>query len=141
MVLTWRSCLLHGSRVRIFAFYFGMLMVPVALAGNLDVTDEYLKGLSEEVNSPEYVSKARQELQVSESHEKTHNEPVPEVQSALKDVDKFETLLKTQYPASFHIYSTFSTGTRVAVFNDFQKTQKLSSAKRMIIDQYLSKIN
>lgn len=107
-------------------------------ADNLEITDEYLQGLSEEISSPEYVTQAKEELRKTEKREQTQSAPNTQVTRALVDIDSFEALLKTEHPASYKIYSELPTNSRMSVFTRFNRTKKLSTAKRLIIDLYLN---
>lgn len=117
----------------------GITSASVSLAADkLQITDEYMQGLSDEISSPEYVGQAKEELRQSESAEKTQAKPTAQLTQAMIDIDSFEILLKTEYPASFKIYSELPNKSQVAVFSQFNSTKKLSAAKRLIIDLYLS---
>lgn len=133
------------SRVRIVAssialiyLIIGTMLTPTALASNhLEITDDYLKGLSEEISKPEYVTKAKAELRETEKLEQSQSQPNPKVKRALGDQITFESLLQTEYPASYQIYSELSIKSRLVVFKNFRSSKRLSAAKRMIIDMYL----
>lgn len=117
----------------------GITSASVSLAADkLKITDEYLQGLSEEISSPEYLDQAKEELRQTETAEKTQAQPTTQVSRAMVDIDAFEELLKTEHPASYKIYSELPGKSRVSVFTRFNKTKKLSAAKRLIIDIYLS---
>jgi hypothetical protein len=107
-------------------------------ADKLQITDEYLQGLSDEISSPEYLDQAKEELRKTETAEETQAKPTTQLTQAMVDIDSFETLLKTEFPASYKIYSELPGKSRVSVFTRFNTTKKLSSAKRLIIDLYLS---
>lgn len=107
-------------------------------AEKLEITDEYLRGLSAEISSPEYVNQAKEELRQTEKHELTLNTLSPKISQALANISAFEHLLKTEYPASYKIYSELSTQSRNSVFMRFSESKKLSMAKRLIIDLYLN---
>lgn len=129
------------ARKRVYLAYGLLLCCSITVssaADKLEITDEYLQGLSEEISSPEYVTQAKEELRKTEALEKTLDAPTTQVTQALVDIDSFETLLKSEHPASYKIYSELTADSRVAVFTRFNQTKKLSSAKRLIIDFYLN---
>ncbi len=107
-------------------------------ADKLEITDEYLRGLSEEISSPEYVTQAKEELRKTEKLEQSQNALTTQINQALVNIESFETLLKSEYPASYKIYSELSTNSRITVFRRFNQTKKLSIAKRLIIEIYLN---
>ena len=107
-------------------------------ADKLQITDEYLQGLSDEISSPEYVDQAKEGLRKTETIEETRARPTTQFTQAMIDIDSFETLLKTEHPASYKIYSELPGKSRISVFTRFNRTKKLSSAKRLIIDLYLN---
>lgn len=109
---------------------------PVATAN--EASDEYLQGLDEEINSPEYLSQAKRDLIETEKREKKQKKLSPSALRALRSIKAFETLLKTEFPASHNIYSSLSRSSRISVFKTYKKTKTLSSAKRMIIKKYMA---
>lgn len=117
---------------------FSIFIQPNAMA---ESTDEYLKGLDEEVSSPEYLSKAKRELLESEEQEKRHKQLSPDAKQGLQSITSFEQLLKTEFPASHNIYTQLSKIAQKNIFKHFQKTKLLSSTKRMIIKEYLAAIS
>lgn len=106
-------------------------------ADRLEITDEYLQGLSEEISSPEYVTQAKEELRQTEKQELALDAPSAKITRALTNIKSFESLMKSEYPASYKIYSELTTTSRKSVFVRFYQTKKLSMAKRLIIDLYL----
>ena len=108
-------------------------------AENLYITDDYLKGLDDEVSSPEYLEKAKQELRETEMREQSESYTNTEIQKALISMYNFEALIRTKYPSSHSVYSKLPTSSRVLIFDQFKNTKKLSTAKRMIIEKYISK--
>lgn len=113
-----------------------MTLFSVSQADDLYTTDDYLKGLSDEASSPEYLEKAKQELRATEQHEQSNAYSAAEVQSALSSMYNFETLIRTKYPSSHAIYSKLPTSARILIYDEFKTTKKLSAAKRLIIEKY-----
>lgn len=132
------------ARNRVYLAYSLLLFCGVtaahvsSAADNLEITDEYLQGLSDEISSPEYVTQAKEELRKTEQLEQSQNVPSTQVSQALVDIDSFETLMKSEHPASYKIYSELPNNSKVSVFTRFNQTKKLSAAKRLIIDLYLN---
>lgn len=120
----------------LFCISIGILFSPFSQAKDLYITDDYLNSLSDEASSPEYVEKAKKELRVTEMREQSQNRLSSEIKDALGSMYDFETLIRTQYPSSHAIYSKLHTSDRVLIFDEFRKTKKLSTAKRMIIKKY-----
>ncbi len=127
---------------RIFFIIFLSLataIFSVSQADNLYITDDYLQGLDDEISSPEYLEKAKQELKETEKTEQSHSVNSAEIQKALISLYNFENLLRTKYPSSHSIYSKLPTSARIIIFDKFKTTKKLSIAKRMIIEKYEAK--
>lgn len=110
--------------------------MSVSQAKDLYITDDYLQGLSDEVNSPDYVEKAKQDLLETEKREQSQTSNSTEIQKALISLYNFEALIRTKHPSSHAIYSKLPTSARILVFDEFTKTKKLSTAKRIIIEKY-----
>jgi len=120
----------------LFCISIGILFSPFTHAKELYITDDYLNSLSDEASSPEYVAKAKKELRATEMREQSQNQLSAEIRDALGSMYNFETLIRTQYPSSHAIYSKLNTSDRVLIFDEFKKSKKLSTAKRMIIKKY-----
>ncbi|VAW99863.1 hypothetical protein MNBD_GAMMA21-2386 [hydrothermal vent metagenome] len=114
----------------------GLLFLSDVQADNLEITDDYLQGLSDEIESPDYVLQANQEISQTKKRENKRVALDPKTKKALTSVDAFETILRTEFPASYSIYTKLTTSTRLNVFTHFRETKKLSAAKRMILDMY-----
>ncbi len=114
------------------------IMSPWSVADTNDPSDEYLQSLDEEINSPEYLSQAKRDLIETEKREKKQTKLSPSALRALRSIKSFETLLKTEFPASHNIYSSLSRSSQISVFKIYKKTKALSSAKRMIIKKYMA---
>lgn len=128
----------NGLKLTIlFCLYSGITIFSISQAEDLYITDDYLKGLSEEVESPEYLTKAKDELKETEKLEQSQAKPSSQVIAATVDLDSFEKLLKTKYPSSYFIYTKLTAKSRLIVFKKFQTSKKLSVAKREIIGTYL----
>ncbi len=117
-------------------FYISASLISISQAKDLYITDDYLQGLSDEVNSPDYVEKAKQELLETEKREQSQTSNSAEIQKALISMYNFEALIRTKYPSSHAIYSKLPTSARILIFDEFTKTKKLSTAKRIIIEKY-----
>lgn len=117
-------------------FYISASFMSVSQAKDLYITDDYLQGLSDEVNSPDYVEKAKQDLLETEKREQSQTSNSTEIQKALISLYNFEALIRTKHPSSHAIYSKLPTSARILVFDEFTKTKKLSTAKRIIIEKY-----
>ena len=124
----------------LFYLCIGIIFSSLSQAEDLYTTDDYLKGLSDEVSSPEYLDKAKQELRETEKREQSRSHMSSDIKTALSSMYDFETLIRTKYPSSHAIYSKLPASSRVLIFDNFRTTKKLSSAKRMIIEKY-EKIN
>ena len=116
--------------------YSSLALFSASHAEDLYITDDYLKGLSDEINSPEYLEKAKQELRATENHEQSNAYTAAEIQSGLSSMYNFETLIRTKYPSSHAIYSKLPVSSRILIYDEFKTTKKLSAAKRMIIEKY-----
>lgn len=119
--------------------YLSTTIISISHAEKLYITDDYLQGLDDEISSPEYLEKAKQELRETERLEQTQSVNSAEIQKALISLYNFETLLRTKYPSSHSVYSKLPTSARIIIFDKFKSTKKLSAAKRMIIDKYEAK--
>ena len=124
----------------LFYLCIGIIFSSLSQAEDLYTTDDYLQGLSDEVSSPEYLDKAKQELRETEKREQSRSHMSSDIKTALSSMYDFETLIRTKYPSSHAIYSKLPASSRVLIFDNFRTTKKLSSAKRMIIEKY-EKIN
>lgn len=113
-----------------------MALFSFSQAEELYTTDDYLKGLSDEASSPEYLEKAKQELQATEQHEQSLSYTTADIRDALSSMYNFETLIRTKYPSSHAVYSKLPVSARILIFDEFKTTKKLSAAKRMIIEKY-----
>jgi len=111
----------------------------ISQAKDLYITNDYLKGLDDEISSPDYIKKAKQELEETEKLEQSQSSTSTEIQHALASMYNFETLIRTKYPSSHVVYSKLPVSARILIFNKFKNTKKLSSAKRMIIEKYETK--
>ena len=114
-------------------------LISNSQAEELYTTDDYLKGLSDEISSPEYLDKAKQELLKSEQLEQSQAVSPSSIQDALASMYNFETLLRTKFPSSHSVYSKLPVSARIIIYDEFKSTKKLSSAKRMIIKKYEKK--
>ena len=123
----------------LFCLCTGIFFSSLSQAKDLYTTDDYLKGLSDEVSSPEYLEKAKQELRETEKREQSQTSTSSEIQKALISMYNFETLLRTKYPSSHTIFSKLPISARIIIFDEFRNTKKLSSAKRIIIEKYETK--
>lgn len=111
--------------------------ISVTQAEELYTTDDYLKSLSDEVNDPEYLKKARADLLVSKKHEQSQDlAAAADVRKALISRFNFETLIRTKYPSTHLVYVTLPTSARILIYDEFKTTKKLSTAKRLIIERY-----
>ncbi|MCK5387178.1 MAG: hypothetical protein KAJ39_08320 [Gammaproteobacteria bacterium] len=140
----WTHHYARGKQMRLqsiifVCLYFSAALLSISQAKDLYITDDYLKGLSDEVSSPEYLEKAKQELRETEKREQSQTSTSSETQKALISMYNFETLLRTKYPSSHAVYSKLPVSARVIIFDKFKSTKKLSSAKRIIIEKYESK--
>jgi len=124
----------------LFYLCIGVTFSPLSQAQDLYTTDDYLKGLSDEVSSPEYLKKAKKELRETEIHEQSRTQMSSEIKAALSSMYDFESLIRTKYPSSHAVYSKLPASSRILIFDNFKTTKKLSTAKRMIIEKY-EKIN
>lgn len=113
--------------------------ISVSQAKDLDTTDDYLQGLSDEVSNPEYLDKAKQELRATEKLEQSQTSTSTEIQNALISMYNFETLMRTKHPSTHTIYSKLPVSARIVIYNKFKSTKKLSAAKYMIIKKYKTK--
>jgi len=123
----------------LICLYSSIIIFPTSYAEDLYTTDDYLKGLSDEISSPEYLNKAKQELRETEKREQSQNTSSSEVQKALISMYNFETLIRSKYPSSHEVYSKLPISARIIIFDEFRTTKKLSAAKRMIIEKYEAK--
>jgi len=124
----------------LFYLCIGVTFSSLSQAKDLYTTDDYLQGLSDEVSSPEYLEKAKKELHETEIREQSRTHTSSDIKAALSSMYDFETLIRTKYPSSHAVYSKLPASSRILIFDNFKKTKKLSSAKRMIIEKY-EKIN
>ena len=124
----------------LFCLCVGIIFSSLSQAKDLYTTDDYLKGLSDEISSPEYLEKAKQELRDTEKREQSQTHSSSEIKQALSSLYNFETLIRTKYPSSHAVYSKLPVSSRILIFDNFKNTHKLSTAKRMIIEKY-EKIN
>lgn len=118
---------------------FSVMSPSISQAKDLYITDDYLKGLDDEISSPDYIKKAKQELEETEKLERSQRSTTAEIQQALTSMYSFEKLMRTKYPSSHAIYSKLPVSARILIFNKFRNTKKLSSAKRMIIERHETK--
>jgi hypothetical protein len=102
-------------------------------------TDDYLKDLSDEVSSADYIKKAKQELVATEKREQSKKTRSADIQKAMLSMYNFDALIRTQYPSTHDLYSKLSINARIFIYKEFKKTKKLSTAKRMIIEKYKKK--
>lgn len=123
----------------LFCLCISIIFSSLSKAKDLYTTDDYLRGLSDEISSPEYLDKAKQELRETEKREQSQNTSGSEVQKALISMYNFETLIRSKYPSSHEIYSKLPISARIIIFDEFRATKKLSAAKRMIIEKYEAK--
>lgn len=119
------------------SLYFTSVSVSVTHAADLYTTDDYLRGLDDEVSDPAYLVKAREELRETEDRERNQRSTA-EIRQALISRYNFETLIRTKYPSSHVVYSKLPTSSRILIYDEFKKTKKLSIAKRMIIENFES---
>ena len=119
--------------------YFSAILFSISQAKDLYITDDYLQGLSDEVSSPEYLEKAKQELRETEKLERSQGGSSSEIQKALTSMYNFETLMRTNHPSSHTVYSKLPVSARILIFDEFKSTKKLSAATRMIINKYEKK--
>ena len=119
----------------LFCLCIGYTFSSISQAKDLYTTDDYLQSLSDEVSSPEYLKKAKQELHETEKRERS-GDLSSEVKIALGSMYDFETLLRTKYSSSHAVYSKLPASSRILIFDTFRETKKLSTAARMIIDKY-----
>lgn len=111
--------------------------ISVSQAEDLYITDDYLRGLSDEVSDPVYIKKAKEDLILSEQHEKDHDsDAASDVRKALISRFNFETLIRTKYPSTHNVYVTLPTSARILIYDEFKNSKKLSTAKRLIIERY-----
>jgi hypothetical protein len=108
-------------------------------AKDLYITDDYLKGLDNEISSPDYIKKAKQELEEAEKLEQSQSSTPAEIQKALISMYNFENLIRTKYPSSHAIYYKLPVSTQIIIFDKFRSTKKLSLTTRMIIEIYETK--
>jgi len=101
--------------------------------------NDYLNQLSEEISKPEYLDKARAEILSSEKEERANKSGVIANNSdnILRDIKQFEFVLQRKFPSSYKLYSELKPPGRVKVYDTYKSSQKLSSAKRKIIDIFL----
>jgi len=123
----------------LICLYSSIIISPASYAEELYTTDDYLKSLSDEISSPEYLDKAKQELRETEKREQSQSTSSSEVQKALISMYNFETLIRSKYPSSHEVYSKLPISARIIIFDEFRTTKKLSAAKRMIIEKYEAK--
>ena len=116
--------------------YLGAALLSTTYAKELYITDDYLQGLDDEISSPEYLDKAKQELKETERSEKSRTVNSAEIEKALISLYNFEDLLRTKYPSNYSVYSKLPTSSRIIIFDKFKTTKRLSDAKRLIIQQY-----
>lgn len=143
-MINWTQGCEHKGRsflqyVVLTCIYFSSALLTLSDADNTIITDDYLQSLSEEVASPEYLNKAKQEMLDSAEREKSNTFSVTEINNALTSMYHFETLLRKKYPSSHEVYSTLSLSARILIFDKFKHEKKLSAAKRMIIERYETK--
>jgi len=134
--------ILLRKNIKLSALFFlcsGIFFSSLMQAKDLYTTDDYLQGLSDEISSPEYLDKAKQELRETEKREQSQTSTSSEIQKALISLYNFEALLRTKYPSSHAVYYKLPVSARIIIFDKFKITKKLSSAKRMIIEKYESK--
>ncbi len=136
-VTSWRKTGLQS--IILVCLYLSAALTSISLAEELYITDDYLKGLSDEISSPDYLEKAKQELRESEKREQSQTFSSSEIEKALTSMYNFETLIRTNYPSSHAVYSKLPVSARILIFDEFKKTKKLSAAKRMIIEKYEKK--
>ena len=116
-----------------------LMSISTAQAQDLYTTDDYLRGLSDEISDPEYIKDAKQDLLDTEKREKSQGSNSAEIREALLSMYNFETLIRTKYPKTHVVYSKLPTSARILIYDEFKSTKKLSTAKRMIIDKYKAK--
>jgi len=133
--MTFRN---HQIIIIVF-LYLSTTIISISHAEKLYITDDYLQGLSDEISSPEYLEKAKQELRETERLEQNQTVNSAEIQKALVSLYNFEDLLRTKHPSSHSVYSKLPTSARVIIFDNFKRTKKLSAAERMIIEKYEAK--
>lgn len=124
----------------LFCLCISIIFSSLSQAKDLYTTDDYLQGLSDEISSPEYLDKAKQELRETEKRELSRSHMSSDIKTALSSMYDFETLIRTKYPSSHAVYSKLPVSSRILIFDNFRTTKKLSTAKRMIIEKY-EKIN
>lgn len=126
--------IIPGARL---AFVLLASLVTSAISSASD-EDEYLKMLSEEISKPEYVSKIKEEISQSEKEEEKQASSKGN-KTAIKSFNEFETSLVRRYPSSYTIYNDFKLNQKETVYKTYVATQKMSKAKRKIIDLFLGK--
>ena len=125
--------------ILLVCLFLSIALPSISQAKDLYITDDYLKGLDDEISSPDYIEKAKQELLESEKLEQSQTFSASDIQDALTSMYRFETLIRTKYPSSHNVYSSLPVSARILIFDEFKKTKKLSAAKRMIIEKYETK--
>lgn len=114
-----------------------LFVVPfVSFLATASEEDEYLKMLSEEISKPEYVTKIKQEIAQSEKEEKTEASK-PGKKAKPDSFKDFEMNLVRKYPSSFKIYNDFKPKQKQEIYSIYASTNKMSKAKRKIIDIFL----
>ena len=119
--------------VTLICLFLSSALISLSQAEDLYTTDDYLQGLDDEINSVDYVKKAKEELAETEKLEQSQTSTSAEITEALVSMFKFDTLIRTKYPSTNDIYSKLPISKRILIYSEFKNTKKLSTAKRMII--------
>lgn len=137
---TWKQWKRKGQiclrSTTLVCLYISVALISISQAEDLYITDDYLRGLSDEASNPEYLEKAKQELLKTEKLEQSQTFTASDIRKALISMYNFETLISTKYPSSYFVYSKLPASARILIFDEFRRTKKLSVAERMIIEKY-----
>lgn len=133
---TWSRIFLLS--IALISLYISAATISTVQAESLYITPDYLQGLDAEVDDPQYLEAARKDLRDSETLEQSQTSSPAEVNKALISRFNFEELLRTKHPSSYDVYTKLSTSARILIYEEFKKTEKLSIAKRLIIERYES---
>lgn len=134
-----KSTLTYLLSIAFTCLSLSVISISSAQAQDLYTTDDYLRGLSDEISDPDYIKGAKQDLFDTEKREKSQGSNTAEIRKALISRFNFEELIRTKYPKTHIVYSKLPTSARILIYDEFKSTKKLSVAKRMIIEKYAAK--
>lgn len=116
----------------IISLYLGAASVSLTHA-ELYITDDYLQGLDDEVDS---VAADKAANKNSSNQSQT---TAADISKATQSRFDFETLLRIKHPTSYAVYNKLSTSDRILIYDKFKSSKNLFAAKQMIIKKFESR--